>query len=159
MTEETNIGHKQLYTAAIIYVIVLAGWIIFFALVIEPTIEVYQLENISNLIGSLLNALGILIGFAGLSAYYSFGKISELSSKISSEAINAVSFHSNSKLEIDRMFLRITRFETKALAEKCSDKIINAIQKGKSDAEELIKAVNELKETAIRQKCRCSENA
>lgn len=97
-----------------------------------------------------MQSLGILIGFGGLSAFYYFGKIGELSTKIISTTIYALGLHRRNHLEIERAIIKIKKLEAKAKKLKYSNDFINNFRKNISDAEELKSLIKKEKEKTIK---------
>ena len=55
----------------------------------SPLIRALPINEIDDISGSMIQASGVLIGFAGLSAFFYLGKTGELSMSVCSKAVDA----------------------------------------------------------------------
>ena len=130
---------------------IILGWALFSIFVIEPIIKEYSTESITPFNGSFLTALGILIGFAGLSSFYYLGKFGELSSNIRSEGQKSIISSENDSLELKRMILKIKKITKDAVDSGQSKEVIAIIQEAKSSLESKKTNFKQLEKSAKEQ--------
>jgi len=88
----------------IIYLLAISLWFLFSSFYISPLVEKLQSELVTPASTSILQVIGILIGFTGLSYFYFLGKVSDISNSLDSNAFESTQFLTKLKMKMQDVY-------------------------------------------------------
>lgn len=146
----------------ILYFVFLGAWFLLSNVKLSPLYSGLSVDKASNISGNVIEALGILIGFTGLSAFFFLGKIGELSVTLSTKTVEATNFWAECMMGYQSSVREIQNAEAeialcndiskkeKKMLKKSSTKLRTTSEQALSDLEELDKKIYQLSELSIK---------